>query len=75
VTSPLALAVIACQSAFKIAPLSASKIDPLVARIVTPNIFLTFGLAASYPGAGIRDLLNGGAKNWYGGFANLVVKY
>ncbi len=44
-------------------------------RIVTPNIFLTFGLAASYPGAGIRDLLNGGAKDWYGGFANLVVKY
>jgi len=44
-------------------------------RVVTPNIYASFGLAASYPGAGLRQLLNGATKDWYGGFANLVVRY
>lgn len=44
-------------------------------RVLTQNAFLSFGLAYSQPGAGLKDLAPGRLKGWTGAFANLVVKY
>lgn len=44
-------------------------------RVLTPNAYLTLGLAYSQPGAGLKDLAPGQLKGWTGGFANLVLRY
>lgn len=41
-------------------------------RILTPNTFLTAGFAASFPGAGTRDLRGGSRDVWLGGYVNIV---
>jgi hypothetical protein len=44
-------------------------------RIVSPNIYLTAGIAHSWAGPGIDEIALGSAADWTGGFANLVVRY
>jgi hypothetical protein len=44
-------------------------------RVLTPNAFLTFGVAYSIAGPGLRGLTTSRLPDWYAGFANLVVKY
>ncbi len=43
-------------------------------RVITPQIFLTSGVAVSVPGDGLRALVDD-AKTWVGGLVNLTVKY
>lgn len=44
-------------------------------RIVSQNVFATAGFAASFPGAGIEQITNGAAGDWFGAYANVVVMY
>lgn len=44
-------------------------------RVITPNQFLTVGGSVSFPGAGIREVVNGRTSPWTGVFANYVVRY
>lgn len=49
-------------------------------RVINPNTFLTAGVSASFPGAGldgtVRGTLAGGdLPVWLGGFVNIVVNY
>jgi len=43
-------------------------------RVITPQIFLTAGVAVSVPGEGLRELVDD-ANTWVGGLVNLTVKY
>jgi hypothetical protein len=43
-------------------------------RILSPNMFLTTGLAVSIPGAGLRRLIND-ASTWYGGLVSFAFQY
>lgn len=43
-------------------------------RVLNPNTFLTVGVSASFPGAGIKSVA-GDAPIWTGGFANVVVNF
>ena len=43
-------------------------------RIISPNMFLTTGFAASIPGAGLRELINDPAT-WYGGLVSFAFQY
>ena len=44
-------------------------------HIFSDNVFLTAGISASMPGAGIRASFPGRAPLWTGAFVNLVVNY
>jgi len=44
-------------------------------RIVSKNIFVTSGFAASFPGRSIEDITNGDAKDWFGAYGNIVFMY
>jgi hypothetical protein len=45
-------------------------------RVISPNIFLTLGVAYSIPGAGLREIVAPQKlSGWGGGFANLVMRY
>lgn len=43
-------------------------------RILSPNMFLTTGLAVSIPGAGLRQLINDPAT-WFGGLVSFAFQY
>jgi hypothetical protein len=43
-------------------------------RMLTTHVFLTTGVAVSFPGRGYRDLVDN-SKTWVGGLANLTMKY
>ncbi len=43
-------------------------------RVITPQIFLTTGVAVSVPGDGLRELVDN-ATTWVGGLINITVKY
>ena len=44
-------------------------------HIFNPNVFLTAGISASFPGAGIKAAFPGNAPTWSGAFVNVVVNY
>ncbi|MEM9971989.1 MAG: alginate export family protein [Pseudomonadota bacterium] len=44
-------------------------------RIINPNAFLTVGLAVSYPGSGIKDIVGSDADPWTGAFINVVINF
>lgn len=44
-------------------------------RIINRNTFLTAGFSASFPGAGINNIVGGNAPVWTGGFVNVVVNF
>lgn len=44
-------------------------------RVINRNTFLTAGFSASFPGAGVNDIVGGDAPVWTGGFVNVVVNY
>ena len=44
-------------------------------RIVNRNTFLTGGLAVSFPGDGIKNIVGNDADPWTGAFVNLVVNF
>lgn len=44
-------------------------------RILTPNLFLTSGVASSIPGEGLKEIASGKAESWWGAYANLTWKY
>jgi hypothetical protein len=41
-------------------------------RAITPSTYLTTGISASIPGAGMKSIITGPAPVWYGGFVNIV---
>lgn len=43
-------------------------------RIISPNMFLTTGLAVSIPGTGLRQLINDPAT-WFGGLVSFAFQY
>jgi hypothetical protein len=43
-------------------------------QILSPNMFLTTGLAASIPGSGLRQLISAPAT-WYGGLVSFAFQY
>jgi hypothetical protein len=44
-------------------------------RIINRNTFLTAGVSASFPGAGIDNVVGGNAPTWTGGFVNVVINF
>jgi hypothetical protein len=44
-------------------------------HVFGPHLFLTAGFAHSWPGAGLQELAFGTARQWSGGYVNIVVKY
>ena len=44
-------------------------------RIINRNTFLTGGLAISFPGQGIKDIVGSDAEPWTGAFVNVVVNF
>ena len=44
-------------------------------RVVNRNTFLTGGLAVSFPGDGIKNIVGNDADPWTGAFVNLVVNF
>lgn len=44
-------------------------------RVINRNTFLTAGISASFPGAGINNVVGGNAPVWTGGFVNVVVNF
>ncbi|MEL7116435.1 MAG: alginate export family protein [Pseudomonadota bacterium] len=44
-------------------------------RIINRNTFLTAGVSASFPGAGIDTVVGGNAPTWTGGFVNVVINF
>lgn len=44
-------------------------------HLVNQHIFITGGLSHSWPGPGLQELAFGTAKQWSGGFVNVVFKY
>lgn len=44
-------------------------------RIINRNTFLTAGVSVSFPGAGIKNTVEGNVPNWTGGFINVVVNF
>lgn len=43
-------------------------------RVLNPNTFLTAGVAVSFPGKGIRNIV-GNSDSWTGGFVNVVINF
>lgn len=44
-------------------------------HMFSPHLFLTVGLAGSFPGQGVRDLVPAGAHDWWGGLVNLNLRF
>jgi len=44
-------------------------------RMVTPNVYLTMGVAGSFPGEGLRRVTRTGSHDWWGGLLNVTVRY
>jgi hypothetical protein len=44
-------------------------------HLVNQHIFITGGFSYSWPGPGLQELTFGTAKDWVGGFVNVVFKY
>lgn len=44
-------------------------------RVVNANTYLTAGFSVSFPGPGIRSVVNGRASTWTGGFVNVVFNF
>lgn len=44
-------------------------------KVVNANTYLTAGVSVSFPGQGIKDIVNGEAPSWSGGFINVVVNF
>jgi len=44
-------------------------------RVLNRNTFLSAGVAVSYPGNGIDNVIGGGADPWTGGYLNVVVNF
>jgi hypothetical protein len=44
-------------------------------RVLTRNLFLTGGVAASRPGKGITTVVTAGTPDWTGGYVNLVFNF
>ena len=44
-------------------------------RVLNRNTFLTAGVSASFPGAGIDAVVGGNAPTWTGGFVNVVFNF
>lgn len=43
-------------------------------RVINANIYLNAGVAVSFPGRGIRNIV-GHTSNWSGGFVNMIVNF
>ena len=43
-------------------------------RLVTPHLFITTGVAGAIPGSGVKAVVRD-ARDWWGAFANLTIKY
>lgn len=43
-------------------------------RVLTPNMFVTSGVAGAFPGKGLKAVVPD-ARDWWGVFANLTIKY
>ena len=44
-------------------------------RVINRNTFLSAGVAVSFPGKGINDVVGGNAPIWTGGYVNVVINY
>lgn len=44
-------------------------------RVINRNTFLTAGISAAFPGAGIKDVVGANAPTWTGGFINVVINF
>lgn len=44
-------------------------------RVLNPNTFLTAGVAVSFPGQGIKNIVGDDADPWTGAFVNVVVNF
>jgi hypothetical protein len=44
-------------------------------RVLSRHTYLSAGVAISFPGRGIRQVVTGDAPNWTGGYVNVVVNY
>lgn len=44
-------------------------------RVVNTHAYLTAGFSVSFPGPGIRSVVNGHASTWTGGFVNVVFNF
>jgi hypothetical protein len=44
-------------------------------RVINRNTFLSGGIAVSFPGAGIDNVVGGDAPNWTGGYLNIVINF
>ncbi len=44
-------------------------------HMFSQHVFLTAGLAGSFPGQGIRELIPSGANDWWGGLISLTVRF
>lgn len=44
-------------------------------RIINRNTYLTAGTSVSFPGKGIRNVIDGQVPKWTGGFINVVFNY
>lgn len=44
-------------------------------RVINPNTFLTGGVAISFPGRGIKNIVGADADPWTGAFVNIVVNF
>lgn len=43
-------------------------------RVLTSNLFVTTGVAGAFPGSGLKAVVSD-ARDWWGVFANLTIKY
>lgn len=44
-------------------------------RMMSPNLYLTVGVAGSFPGEGIRRVATAGSHDWWGGLLNVTFRY
>ena len=44
-------------------------------HMFSQHVFVTAGVAASFPGQGLRDVITTGAHDWWGGLINVTVKF
>lgn len=44
-------------------------------HLFSQNVFLTVGMAGSFPGQGVRELVPSGATRWWGGLINLTLRF
>jgi hypothetical protein len=44
-------------------------------RVLSPNLFVTTGLAAAFPQSGVKAIVPQGTRPWYGALVNLSLRY